>query len=128
MVALTLAATDVGAASPFFVQAVLVPIIVAILSGSGGLAIAGWLRDRRDRKAAPDKPKLEQDALRLGNESIAVVSMERALNAAHTRITDLEARLTKAEKREQQLERQLRRREDEVDNLRHRLRDLGQDV
>ena len=128
MVTLIATATDTAAASPFFIQSVLVPIIVAILSGSGGLAIAGWLRDRRDRRAAPDKPRLEEESLRVGNESVAVVSMERALNAANTRITELERRLATAEKQEVQLARKLRRREDEIDDLRDRLRALGQEV
>lgn len=110
-----------------FVQTVVVPLMVALLGSGGFAAVGSALREKRERREAPLKPALEQDALRVGTESIASVTMERALNAANTRITELEGRLKDAETRAEKVARQLRRQEDIADDLRDRLRGLGAD-
>lgn len=74
---------------PSLWQTVALPIVLALLSGAAINAVIGALRYRHDARRAP----AELDSLIVGSAEKAVLSLERALQAAEAEIADLRGRI-----------------------------------
>lgn len=116
----------VEGSGPTGAQLYVVPIVIALLGGGLVSAITGLYNARKNARIASQRAPLEDDSIVVSSSEKAVLLMERSLNAANTRITELEAHLKKERDDKEKLERKVRRLQSEVDDLRvelHALRD-----
>jgi predicted RNase H-like nuclease (RuvC/YqgF family) len=86
------------------VTAVLVVPLMTVLLGGGliGALLTFVISRRQDNRAARKAP-LDEDFTIVGSAEKAVLLMERSLNAANTRITELEIELRKEREAMQEL-------------------------